>query len=240
MSQNSSQRITRSNSNPNTDITLHDIKSLIEDTKSQLLGKLTFEVNRLSDMLTTVIGRIDGLDKRCKEIERQCSESHAKFDEKINDIKKTYYENMQEMMQEMDQRMHRNANIMIFGLSEPSEGTVEERKDRDSFTVESLLTRMEVEVSSVKSHRIGKPRIDRPRPLRVTGLSLSEKTEILRKARSLKGNDEFKSVFLNSDLTPRQQYEAKCLRVELRRRRENGERDLTIRNGKIISSTSFH
>ena len=240
MAQNASQRVTRSNSNPNTDITLHDIKSLIEETQSQILGKLTFEVNRLSDMLTTVIGRIQDLDERCKEIEWQCSENHAKFDEKINDLKKSHEENMQEMMQEMDQRMFRNANIMIFGLPESSDGTIEERKDRDSSSVESLLNKMDVEDCSIVTRRIGKPRNDKPRPLRVTGLTLSKKYEILRKARSLKGQEEFKGVFFNPDLTPRQQREAKLLRAELKQRRENGEQDLIIRNGKITSSASFH
>ena len=242
MSKTPSQRLTRSNSNPNSNITLQDIKSLIENTKTQLLGKLSVEINKLSDMLTTLIARIDNLDKKSKEIEKQCSESHAVLDEKIKELKCSYESSMEEMMLEMEQRNQRSGNVIIFGLPESNEGTAEERKTCDSKAVDELLIKIDVNIPPTQAHRLGKPRSSKPRPLRVSGLNRSEKFAILRKAKSLRQYEKYRNVFINPDLTRRQQNEASILRAELKQRKENGEHDLIIRNGKIIPSSAenFH
>ena len=41
-------------------------------------------------------------------------------------------------------------------------------------------------------------------------------------------------VYINHDLTPKEREAEKLLRDELRERRENGEEDLVIRNGRIV------
>ena len=237
-----SQRTTRSNSNPSTTITLMDIKLLIESTKTELLGKLSQEVDKLSGMLATLLHRVDDLDKKTYEIEKHCSESHALLDKEIKDLKKSSEINVSELMQEMEQRTFRSGNIIIFGLPELKEGTVEERKSADMAAVNELLSKIEADayVSSPQtSHRLGKPSNEKPRPLRITGFNVAEKSEILRKARSLRSHDEYENTFVNPDLTPRQQRESKLLRLELKQRRQRGEQDLVIHNGKIVSKSNL-
>lgn len=239
-----SSRTTRSNSTstPATNISLSDIKSLIEDTKNQLLGKLTCEVDRLSVLLTSLLNRIEVLDKKTSNIEKSCTESHAKFEKEISELKKSNENKINEQMLEMEQRIHRSGNIIIFGLAEQTEGTAAERNLYDAKDVDALLDEIEEDISdslSLQVHRLGKPNADRPRPLRVSGFTIGQKELILRGSRSLRSKEDYKNVYVNSDLTPRQQREEKALRIELKQRRENGENDLIIYGGKIISKSKL-
>lgn len=246
MPETPSQRATRSNSNPNTTVTLKDIKSLIEDTKSQLLTKFSQEIDKVSEMLACLLRRIDDLDKKTDEIEKNCSNSHAQLDKEIKGIQKSNETNINDLMLEMEQRAYRSSNIIIFGLPEPGEGTAEERKSAELATVNDLLSKIDADVnvpSHRTSHRLGRQKNAKPRPLRITGFSIAEKSEILRKSKSLRSHGEYVNVFINPDLTPWQQHEAKLLRVELKQRREKGEHDLIIRSGKVVPKSilqNFH
>jgi len=241
-----SNRQTRSNSTPNTSVTFADIKSLIETAKDQFFGKLTQEVDRLSGLLTTLLQRVEDLDRKTTHIEQSCIESHARFEKEISELRKSNENNITELMLEMEQRIQRSGNIIIFGIPEQSQGTIEERRSLDASAVDELLSEIDEEVPESKSlqiHRLGKPRDGRPRPLRITGFTVGQKLQVVRSARSLRNSDNYKNVFVNSDLTPRQQREARALRVELKQRRENGENDLVIYNGKITSKSqlsNFH
>lgn len=235
------QRLTRAS------LSLSDIKSLIEDSKNQLLGKLTNEVDRLSQLLTTLIHRIDDLDKKTTQIERSCIESHSRFEREIRELKKSNEENVTELRQEMEQRIHRSGNIIIFGLPEQNEGTADERKSRDSNAVVEIIGEIDVDVAQstqyLQVHRLGRPRMDKPRPLRVSGFTVGQKAQVLRSAKSLRNRDGYKDIFINPDLTPHQQREANALRAELKQRRGNGENDLVIHSGKIIPRSqlsNFH
>ena len=241
-----SHRQTRSNSTPNTNVTFSDIKSLIETAKDQFFGKLTQEVDRLSGMLTTLLQRVEDLDKKTTHIEQSCVESHARFEKEINELRRSNEDNITELMLEMEQRIQRSGNIIIFGIPEQSHGTVEERRSLDAGAVDQLLSEIDEEVPKSRSlhiHRLGKPRDDRSRPLRVSGFTVGQKLQVVRSSRSLRNSDSYKNVFVNSDLTPRQQREARALRAEMKQRRENGENDLVIFNGKITSKSqlsNFH
>ena len=208
------------------------------------MGKLSHEIGKLTDMLGTVLHRIDLLDKKTRQIEEFCSEGHAKLHREIEDLKKNNNTNMKEAILEMEQRAYRSSNIVIFGLDEPFEGSVEERKSSDLLAIKNILFKIDAQDSqplALASQRLGKPTSRKPRPLRITGLSIARKSDILRKSRNLKNFGEYKNVFIKADLTPRQQYEAKILRTELQERRERGEKDLIIRRGQIISSSqNFH
>ena len=92
-------------------------------------------------------------------------------------------------------------------------------------------------------HRLGKPRSDKPRPIRIVGFDGSGKIEILKKSRSLKDDRSHSGIYVNADLTPRQQKEAKDLRDELKRRRAAGEQDIVIYRSKIVQKSqiqNFH
>lgn len=215
MPQTPSDRTLRSKPSPSTaniNINGTDIKALIEDTiKTQIPNNLVQQIEKLSNMLSSLLSRIDDLTKKTSEIEKHCSESHARLDREIKDLKNLHDTNLSEIMQELEQRSYRSGNIIIFGLPEQCEGTVEERKAADLTSVNELLSSIDtdfVDASLQSTHRLGKPNKEKPRPLRITGLSIAKKSEILRASKSLRGSRKHGNVFINPDLTPRQQQEA--------------------------------
>ena len=98
----------------------------------------------------------------------------------------------------------------------------------------------EVEKVLENPTRLGQYKIGtnvKPRLLRVTVRSDETKTNIMKRAYKLNTGVTNKSekVYINHDLTPKERETEKELRDELRARRGNGEEDLVIRNGKIVT-----
>ena len=80
--------------------------------------------------------------------------------------------------------------------------------------------------------RIGQ-RKEKVRPIRLKVKSFEGKNELLRRAKMLKDTG-YEKVFLQPDLTIKQQELDKQLRDELKRLRVSGETNVRIKSGKII------
>ena len=102
---------------------------------------------------------------------------------------------------------------------------------------------MEVDYTEVRNPiRLGrKPSQDdgnrvRPRLLKVTVDGERVKKQILTKAKQLKTTDfkEWNNIYITPDLTFKERQQNRKLRSELNTRRENGENNLIIRNGRIV------
>ena len=91
--------------------------------------------------------------------------------------------------------------------------------------------------------RIGK-RIrgnDDTRPMRVTMKTVEDRKRVLDRIRELRSNkdDKIVDIFIQPDLSQDEREERKKLRAELISRREAGEKDLSIRRGRIWKQGSF-
>ena len=96
--------------------------------------------------------------------------------------------------------------------------------------------------NSFRLSRIGKPRSDRPRLLKVDCQISSIKNEILRKAKVLRKSASLRKVFINEDRTPFQQLEWRLLRQKLKQRKDSGEDVVIYRNKVMLRSEvqGFH
>ena len=81
---------------------------------------------------------------------------------------------------------------------------------------------VEEEVQVIKINRLGKKE-DRDRPMRVIFKKAGTSSELLRKARNLKGKSQFKDISVSGDKTPLEREEWKRLVVE--RNRNQAESD---------------
>ena len=80
---------------------------------------------------------------------------------------------------------------------------------------------------------------NRPRPIIMKFVSLEKRFEVM-KLRNLSidvDNNNYK-IYVQPDLTIKQQKERKQLLEELRNRKSKGEQDIFIKNGKIVSYQS--
>ena len=97
---------------------------------------------------------------------------------------------------------------------------------------------MEVEVKNFEIVRLGNQiRDDKPRPLKLELRNEAEKFVILRKAANIRKteNEKLKKVIISTDMTLKQREIDKILREELKRRRLAGEKNIKIKDGKIVT-----
>ena len=110
---------------------------------------------------------------------------------------------------------------------------MEERRGYDEGAVKSILEEIDADdYSYEKCYRIGQPKSNGIRLLRVIGFDEDDRNKILRKVKSLRDNESFRGFYVNPDLTPIQQREAKKMRDQLKERRKNSE-EVVIYRGKI-------
>ena len=166
------------------------------------------------------------------------------IDDKLNERLKGVEENVamqvRQEVSEMTERERRRLNVIIQNVPESTKEEKEEKQKDDAARVLEMFKNVE----DVKQEEISDPvRLpsksdDRPRVIKVSFKSETTKQKILRnyfQTLNKKGTNPKECIYINNDLTPIQRKEEKTLRDDLKRRREAGEANLVIRNGKIIT-----
>ena len=190
--------------------------------------KINAQFNTLFGKISQVVEKQSVLEKSVKELQ-----------EEIKILKTNQHESLNSMYDELELRIRRKGNIIISGISEQVTGTVEERRERDKEAMESVFAKIEASDCSFENcYRIGQPKPSGARLLRVTGFDETGRNQILRKAKSLRDSDSFRGIYINPDLTPFQQREAKKMRDELKERKRNGE-EVVIYRGRITQKTEI-
>ena len=142
-----------------------------------------------------------------------------------------------EVLTECEMRRERECNVVITGLQESDSGSLSSRKDYDGVQLRDMLSQLEecdIEVGDIR--RLG--RTTGKRPLLVKLRSAKQKFKLLGKARLLRKCEQFKAVFINPDLTPRQQTERRRLLEELKRWQGEGK-DVVLYRNKIVERNSL-
>ena len=229
MSNTPTERQLRPRPNSNTavgEVTLTDIKLLIESTAAKMMTSLEEKIDRLTTSLSTVLTRMDAIDKKYDDIERRCRKIE---EEQLN------------VISEIEDRERRKQNLMICGIPEREDGTVDERRTWDKQKIESLFQDLGSFHSEVIAsiHRMGKVNTRKPRLLKVVCRNVETKRFILSKAKNLRSLPGHENVYVNPDQTPLEQRQNRELREEYKRRKALNE-DVTIRHGRMISKQNFH
>ena len=210
----------------------------LEIVKQDILKELKNVTNVLGSLQTKMC-EVEGTLLKVLETQKRQDEEIKNLKEDVLRMK----ENQTNIIAEIEDRDRRKSNLVISGLQEMEEGTVEERKQWDLAKVRVLFSHLddtEEHAQGVSNtFRIGKINSSKPRLLKVVCANAESKRAILFKAKSLREREEYKHVYVNPDLTPAQQAQNKALREELRMRRNLGE-DVIIRRGTIVRKQNFH
>lgn len=234
------QRNTRSNSNPSQNITLNDIKALIDSSNSQLATNMKQEIQKLSDMITPLLNKIAILEKQNVVLQQKVNELERR--EVLSATCMDSAKNCDVIIREAEERLRRRDYLVISGLPERTNGSITDREQYDRRSLTDLTRTLNVlGFQPIEVERIGKISNTRPRLLRVKCESKETKVAILSAARNLRHNESFKRVYINPDLTWMQRENRRRLRADLEARRERGE-DVYIRGGQIIQKDqeNFH
>ena len=135
---------------------------------------------------------------------------------------------------ELADRESRKNNLIIYKLPESN------NHSNDKTNVAKLCkTVFDIDVGITKSMRLGKKSEDKIRPLLICLDSQQNVVYIISYASYLRCHEEYNNVYIAPDMTKYQRHKHKQLVDELKRRRSNGENNLVIRNGEIITKRVY-
>lgn len=191
------------------------------------------------------------IDLVLTKVEDKCSRAEVKdivgevMEEKMaNEVAKQ----VEAYISEKEDVEKRKKNIMMFNVPESESDTIAERIDHDKNLAESVfLLTAEDDLRPMTSNpkRFGKREAGKNRPLRVTLDSHNavfghlKKSSTLKELTDLSDSMNFaKKVVLAPDLTVKQRQSRKSLVDELKERRENGEQNLKIFRGRIVTTAA--
>ena len=136
--------------------------------------------------------------------------------------------------EELEERNRRRCNLIFFGILESKSENPDVRKNDDFSKTNSLVGKTlgarPYEIRSL--YRLGK-RSEATRPLKVVMDSESSRDDVLRKYQP-EPDEGGKMIYVARDRTITERELHKKLKTELLERRERGEDDLIIRNGRIV------
>lgn len=219
---------------------LSDFEQLISQVKNEILTSHQIECRKLGSSIEMLTNKIEIFENSLSDLQVMVKE----HEEKIASLKSTV-ENLQanlavEITEEMEQRSLRATNLIISGISELNSGSVDDRKEHDENEIKAVINEMEIQQSPnyFQITRIGRPRQDRPRLIKLVCPDIHTKRLILRNGKSLRSSTRFRNIFVNEDRTPMQQEQFRVLRAELQRRRETGE-DVVIFRQKVMKRSDI-
>ena len=135
----------------------------------------------------------------------------------------------------------RRLNLICLNLPESKKEDSKERQEEDhDFLINVLENQMELDMEVInvtKLVRLGKKETGKTRPFRFSVGIFEHKRQILRANTKLRKNTNrvYSNIYFTPDLTKNQRKQAYDLRVERRSREDNGETDLKISRGKIVT-----
>lgn len=138
------------------------------------------------------------------------------------------------------ERGNRKNNLVIYNLQESSKMGAGQRYEEDRKHIQKIFTQelLRDGFSIERITRLGKRTEEGRRPILVEMRTEKEKMDILVNAKRMRNSVEYPKLYINKDLTVNERIKEKQLREQLRDRRNNGEKDCIIRNGKIVSRSS--
>jgi len=203
------------------------LQSLIEeqDTIRQALTEMSEKVNQICSMNQS-------LEKELKSIPIPSNQAPQ------STIVANSPSNPSEIVEEYLDRERRKSNLIVYNLQEPNNvQTTSERSNIDRNNLTQLFhSELHIEnVEITKCIRLGRATQNKTRPVLIT---IPDSNSILRSASSLRKSEHHRNTFISPDMTPREWEAAKVLRAELKRCKSQGEVNIVIRRGKIVTTNS--
>ena len=199
-------------------------------TRGQTVG-YTIDSGEVSDIITQVVTAVQPMimDTVIAAVTAATSQLLTAWSDSVKSVNlemekvKKQMQNQKMEIEKLEQ-YSRKENIRISRIEEAD--TEDEELLAEKVCNIANETGMELRKSDISTaHRIGRKVAGRCRPVIVRFVSRMKRTELLRKKKNLQGNDDFRRVFINEDLT--------TTRYKLFQY-SKAKGDAFIRDGKII------
>ena len=209
---------------------LHSVN--IRDTVKSIQDHLAPQYNQLDKSVLDLSVKINELSSQEINLKKQIEGSSSAISAAKVAMEKPIAQSIDpalRAMEEIADRERRRNNVVIYNLKEG--GNYEADKDSVSVLLNSIL---DCQLNVIKLFHLG-PKSHKDRPLLIGFECKESKTKVLAAAPKLKSSTQFPNVYISHDRTKSEQQHHKALVAELLQRRNRGEQNLVIRNGKIIT-----
>ena len=214
------------------------------------------KVNKRVTSLDTALGQIqngvftESMNKTVAGIVREVTESEENevSGTKNEDIKDLLEKDRKDQMEELEDRLRRKKNLIVFRLNEDQNKTADENKADDLTSVEKILKETGVKTKPKDIRRLGQAKRDgKDRPLRIIFESEKERDEtmfaIIKISKERKEEDDrlCSRISVRKDLTKIEREEENKIFIELKKRREESKAsgddkaNWVRRRGKIMN-----
>lgn len=187
------------------------------------------------DQLLDLIPLVGALSNRLENLENNLL--GEKMEEKIEQI---VDRKIAEALEEQKEVETRKKNLILVNIKESSKTDIKERMEEDLSTAKEVISKLvALEPDDISDPvRLGRENMNNhPRLMRITIKTEKKKLDIQRKAPELNKDMTNKEdrIFINPDYTRKEREAHKKLREEMKKRTIEGETNLAIRKGKIVT-----
>lgn len=203
--------------------------------------KLQERIKKLEDENSSLKQKVNDLEKKVSENGpiNQSSGTDSWANVVSNSAKKT--DNQINLLlataKETKEQNEKEKNLVIFGIKLSNKTEINDKKADDLTELNKLLDEINFNKNKVKrSYRL-KSKNEKPGAIIVELNNVIERNEALKAAKSLKNSNEYKSVYINPDLTESQRAQFKRLLSEKKQKNEaNVDENFyyVIRNDRVI------
>jgi len=211
-------------------------------------GKIHERQDKLETDLKSMRGEVSVWNNELRENIEMTKSTNTKIEtlveaKLLENVEHKVEDSVKGLREDMDEKLEiekLRSNLVFHGVKEPGVVNLEEMiKHPDMEMIEEILKdglRLDATRHLLEVQRIGKYEAGKVRPLRVVVKTQEGRAMILKRAKDLREVESFKKIFISPDLTRKQQQADKVLREKLKKFKEDGHQNMTIRGGKIIKS----
>ena len=231
---------------------MRGIKSQTERMMKEMFIEMAEMRTQINDQKKSIEFMSEGYDRlkaenesmaeKLKELEKKNGVVEKKLvtgEEKLARVGRL--EDVTKEMEDQKDKERRKKNLIFYNLPESKNDDVRERIKDDWVNVKKVFERKGLELKKNdlgNMYRLGRDKIQgRSRPLLIRFEREEQKREVLHYCKDLKLVREKEStpIFYSMDLTIKEREERRKLVAELKKRKENGQTNVAIRNGKIVN-----
>ena len=219
---------------------LNDLKNTFNNRINELENLIVIKADNQQKDINTYANAVKGAHNSNTEDTNKVLKS---IDERITDMT-TNMSVMNDTEKEVALIQQKSNNLCVFNIPESDDADREVEYKHDVEIVQKLVGyEEEVQKDIVKISRRGlrKPDQLRPRPVVLTFTSLEIRQKILqiRNATHTDKDRKIIPLYISPDRTKKQQEEHRQLVMQLKKKKADGETNIGIRNGKIVTLQSF-
>lgn len=215
--------------NSKTEPTLSDIMKSLKTQDSKLTSiatKISIQENKsdsIINKLENLMYDIANLREENKTLKSELDTLRKRMDSLDASTKVTTVDPDFELIHEVQERMEKSKNIIIFGVNEDSD------MDMDSpYTVKRIFNALSVSTPIIHATRMGKKN-EKPRPILVNLASKLEVLSILKAKRKLRTIDTLKHIFIGTDQTIQQRNQYKDIKRQIDEKKQGGDNSWFIK-----------